>query len=673
MTDAVRRLHTRLQQEAAAGSARDTATATLLGAGLGVAGALAAWLAGVPPWWRVVAAVAPVAAAWVIGARAAGARWTLARAADTLERTYPADNLVITAEALARDDGARFLPEVAAAANARLEDVPLPSPAGARWRLATALAVTAAAATAAVVATAPRAPAANATPAGAVAAQGEAPVIRALTATITAPRYLGGAVTEARDPNVVEVPGGGHVALAVEASAPRLDVSRDGAPIPSPALVDGKTQIALPQTPDGVWVLTPRTSAGEAGQARLVTVRTVPDAPPTVRVLDPARDRRYARPVPDLPVQVEARDDHAVTSLLLRFTKVSGSGESLTFADHDVPVTTTRDADGQWHGAARLPLASLDLEDGDLVVYRGVATDGRPGGAAVESDAFVVEVGATRAASSTAGGGEDVDPEDRQAISQQMVLVKTERLRAAEAAMPPAELLAAAQALAIEQRMVRAEFVFLMGGEVEDEVEEAAHAHDLVEGRAENTGQAALLGATRAMSRAEARLTAGDTVGAIVAEREALKFLQQAFDRRRFLLRPVAERARIDPARRLQGTQPTTAPPRLDVREPQGPTGLGTVARAATAVARARTDEAMDLVPVAAAIAALPGADADRDRVTAALVAAADLPARRATLLEAQRAVHAAAARLLAPALPAEPAASVSGAVAETLRRRGGR
>ena len=107
--------------------------------------------------------------------------------------------------------------------------------------------------------------------------------------------------------------------------------------------------------------------------------------------------------------------------------------------------------------------------------------------------------------------------------------------------------------LAIEQRMVKAEFVFMTGGEVEDEVAEAEAGHELAEGRGENQNQVDLLAAIREMSRAEARLNAGDTAQALVFERAALRALQRAFDRRRYLLRTLPERARIDASRRLTG------------------------------------------------------------------------------------------------------------------------
>ena len=57
--------------------------------------------------------------------------------------------------------------------------------------------------------------------------------------------------------------------------------------------------------------------------------------------------------------------------------------------------------------------------------------------------------------------------------------------------------------------MVRAEVVFLGGGEIEDEVEEAAQSDELAEGRLQNTGRAEMLRAINAMSRAEAQLNDG--------------------------------------------------------------------------------------------------------------------------------------------------------------------
>ncbi len=202
-----------------------------------------------------------------------------------------------------------------------------------------------------------------------------------------------------------------------------------------------------------------------------------------------------------------------------------------------------------WRGETQIDLDALKLVDGDTLVYRAIATDRKPGADPSMSDTFLIEIGRLAGVAST-GFAVDED-RDRQGLSQQMLIIKTERLHASRNSMAAEAFQEQSRLLAVEQRMVKAEFVFMTGGEVADEIEEAEHAHELAEGRFENTAQVELLTAIREMSRAEARLNAADTAQALTYERAALRALQRAFDRRRYLLRTLPERARIDPARRL--------------------------------------------------------------------------------------------------------------------------
>ena len=103
------------------------------------------------------------------------------------------------------------------------------------------------------------------------------------------------------------------------------------------------------------------------------------------------------------------------------------------------------------------------------------------------------------------------------------------------------------------QRMIRAEFVFMLGGEVQDEEVEAEQSTELQEGRLRNRGQRDLRAATIAMSQAEKLLTGTNTAEALVAERAAVTALQRAFARDRYILRAFASRTTLDPARRLTG------------------------------------------------------------------------------------------------------------------------
>jgi len=135
-----------------------------------------------------------------------------------------------------------------------------------------------------------------------------------------------------------------------------------------------------------------------------------------------------------------------------------------------------------------------------------------------------------------------------------MLILKTDRLKRDRSSMTQSDFNEAALNLAVEQRMIRAEFVFMLGGEVEDEEVEAEQSSELQEGRLQNRGQRDLRAATVAMSQAEKLLTGSDTGRALTAERAAVAALQRAFTRDRYILRALATRTQLDPQRRLTGS-----------------------------------------------------------------------------------------------------------------------
>jgi hypothetical protein len=315
-----------------------------------------------------------------------------------------------------------------------------------------------------------------------------------------------------------------------------------------------------PVAADGFFAIVPRNAAGEAGPRRLIGVTVVPDAPPTVRIVAPGHDLLVPDGNRTIAVEIEADDDLGLADVALRYTRVRGFGEQFTFTDGDLPVQITRASDRRWTARARWPLAGLALEPGDLLIYRGFAADRRPGAPDVESDAFIIEIAAPGAL--PAGGFAIDDQMDRYAISQQMVIVKTERLLAARRTMTTDEFEREAHAIAADQRQVRAEFVFMMGGHLADhgldpddlgEEHEAAGEDDLAAGRLFNQGRADLMRAIRSMSRAAELLAEPDVAGALPVEQQALESLQRAFSRARYILRALNERERLDPERRLTG------------------------------------------------------------------------------------------------------------------------
>ena len=191
-----------------------------------------------------------------------------------------------------------------------------------------------------------------------------------------------------------------------------------------------------------------------------------------------------------------------------------------------------------------------------------------------------------------------------------MVLLKTERLIARAPSLPADSVAEAAIGIAAEQRAVRAEFVFMMGGELAEDIapeesmqdlQEHEHAEmddEAIAGRLRNRGRAELLAAIRAMSRANTALLDLDLEAARAAEQEAIDRLQTAFSRTRYILRALTQRERLDLSRRLTGDLAGVGRTTRIAATAQPPARVTALRRVLAAVA------GMDVNQVAAAAAA---------------------------------------------------------------------
>jgi hypothetical protein len=389
------------------------------------------------------------------------------------------------------------------------------------------------------------------------------PVIRRVEVTIIPPAYSGLPTTRAVNPASITALQNSRIELAIDARAASLRVEtlsgfRD---VPQ---IDSRFRASIVAASDGFIAIEPRGANGSAGQRTLVGLSVTPDHPPRVTLSSPGRDLFFSAVPGSIPVAVAANDDIALSSLRLRYTAVSGSGERFTFVERDVPITVTSTTAQQWSGRGNWRLDSLGLAPGDLVVYRAVATDRRPGAPPVESESYVIEV--VTPGSIAAEGFAADDQRDRYAVSQQMVILKTERLIASRGRLAADSIAETSRLLAAEQRQVRAEFVFMMGGELEDlaaeaagtlelnEVAEAEAEDDVLAGRLQNQGRIDMMRAIRAMSRASTALSEINLDQALRDERTALDNLMRAFARSRFILRALTQRERIDLERRLSGS-----------------------------------------------------------------------------------------------------------------------
>lgn len=380
--------------------------------------------------------------------------------------------------------------------------------------------------------------------------------------TVLPPSYTGRPAQSLRDPARIEALAGSRLRLTVRSRASRVAIETLHGKDTLRASSSGSFTGEVLADADGYIALQPAGTGAQPGAARLIGLSVISDSPPRVRIATPGKDLFIRDARNGIDVAIEAGDDIGLASLRLRYTKVSGSGERFKFIEGEVPLTIARADARAWTARVTWRLDGLALEPGDLVVYRAVAADRRPGAPAAESDSYIVEIVAP---GGVAAAGFAIDPDvERYAVSQQMVIVKTERLAARRASISPQTFADSAQELAAEQRKVRAEFVFMMGGEVADETadaisdlneeQEAQGESDLLAGRMANRGRIALLRAIRSMSRAAASLTTADLTPALTHERAALVQLERAFSHSRIILRALTERERLDLTRRLSGS-----------------------------------------------------------------------------------------------------------------------
>lgn len=367
-----------------------------------------------------------------------------------------------------------------------------------------------------------------------------------LTVTIQPPAYSRVAQQRVTDPERLEVLEGTRLQFTLSGSTParlRLGATAMG------TLTPGAEGIVVRARDSGYFAVEEEATKTPA---RLIALSVIRDRAPSVTIEQPARDLLLPDGTRAIPIRISAADDLGLSSLELRYTKVSGSGEQFEFGEGRLPVQLRRDSGREWRAETQMALATLKLGAGDSLVYRAVARDQRPGDAGLgASDTFFIEI---------AGPGQvplegvEMPPEEeRYALSQQMIVLKIERLRGRERTMTREAVAEETAMLAAEQRSVRANFIFLLGGHVEDEFEEAEHSSEIAEGRLQNTARRDINAAISEMTRAEQGLVAVNTSVALPPARAAVEALQRAFGRSRYLLRSLTSRSRLDPSRRLTG------------------------------------------------------------------------------------------------------------------------
>ena len=610
--------------------------------------------------------------------------WNARHAALDIERSAPdSRNVVITAEELLRTDRwsgavrARVLRDAGTVAST--VDVRRAIPIG---RPAVYCATFAAIAIASVLFVTPRTLGALRETAAGIARSGDrTDGLPAVTAVVTPPSYLQISSRTLTNPERIDAVAGSTLELRIAGTASWI--IRLGANAMTTARAADAVSAAAVLT-ESSYVAIEDASAPASTRRRLIPVVVTPDRAPAIRIDAPGKDLLLPDGRKDIPVAARADDDFGLRSLELRYTRVSGSGEQFDFQEGTVPLSIDKRSGQDWTGRAALALSAMKLEPGDSLVYRVVGSDARPGDAGTaSSDTFFIEIAGPGQV--TVEGFELPPDRERYALSQQMIVLKLQRLRAREQSMARGAVEEELGALAAEQRAVRANFIFLTGGHVEDEEEEAEHSHEIQEGRLENTARKEIATAIQFMSRAEQAMIAIQTGNALPPARAAVEALQRAFGRNRYLLRTIPVRSRIDPSRRLSGELDRAADASRSA-PPARPDRIASAARdllhellaLAPGLASASTAGQARLTALAERALAVAPADESWQTVSRDVVQLRDAATRRAARPELDARLTAIVARLRSEARKDTPAGSaadvrnpaLSGAWAEEVRRR---
>ena len=256
-----------------------------------------------------------------------------------------------------------------------------------------------------------------------------------LLVEVQPPAYTGRPSSHLRNPSALEVIAASRVVVTLSRVPANADprVRINGFDIPVRRNAD--TRIADAELTESGYLAVD----GEGVTRRLILTVVVPDHAPEVRIVAPARDLHVAD-ASGCDQTLPARRRRTMWRLprwRSVSTRISGAGEQYEFHEGTLTTALDRWSGTHWRASARLALAAMKLEPGDALVYRAVAHDRRPGDQGLgTSDAYFVEIAGPGDVALT---GFDMPPDrERYVLSQQMIVLKIQRLRARESSMTKA-------------------------------------------------------------------------------------------------------------------------------------------------------------------------------------------------------------------------------------------
>lgn len=195
----------------------------------------------------------------------------------------------------------------------------------------------------------------------------------------------------------------------------------------------GEWIVEWTQSPTERGVSLEARAGGEVVARRVLPVTVVPDNAPDVALTQPQTDLVLASGTGRVPIRATAADDYGMGDFFLTWSRTRGSGESFEYVDGRWAFARVSRAQKTAAGSLDLDLAALQLQPGDVIHVRAVARDRNTvtGPGESVSRTRVIRVARPEEMDEVnTDVGFPMELPDNPLLSQRMLILRTERLRA---------------------------------------------------------------------------------------------------------------------------------------------------------------------------------------------------------------------------------------------------
>jgi len=382
-----------------------------------------------------------------------------------------------------------------------------------------------------------------------------------IQARVTPPAYTGERQITIDDPTSITALIGSRVVIHGRGAAAGVTAAA-GSPIAVVDANDGwSISLSMPTKPSA---LTLRDREYE----RIIVLDPRPDTPPKIALTSPTRDTTLRAAQLVIQLVATATDDIGLRGAYFEYLITTGSGEVFNARTVTTPIVNF---DGSRSGSIRatLDLASLKLNQGDVVSIRAIAQDGNTltGPGLATSDTRTFRIARADEYDSVAVDAAAPLPVDTAAMSQRMLIAMTEKLVKEQKKIARSELVRRSGQIGDLEDKIRKrveEILYeLEGGEEGAEAEQPGTPPDpskTLEGEESDQVRAVknpdLMEAFNALWAAVRSLQIAEPDSALPEMRIALKALDRARLANRLYLRGMPPKVVVDIARvRMSGKE----------------------------------------------------------------------------------------------------------------------